>query len=334
MDAFQGYLLFLAKVITVVIAALFLAAGLAGVAGNGRGASQDRLVVRRINDRYRTYKRTLQRRMTSAGNWRQRLRDLRAPGGDPSRRASGPQRPRVFVLRFDGDLRATQVESLREEITAVLTQARRDLDRVVLLLESGGGMIPHYGLATAQMQRLRAAGLHISVTVDRIAASGGYLMAATGHHIVAAPFAVVGSIGVVAQLPNLHRWLKRRDVDMEVLTAGEYKRTLTLLGRNTPEGRAKFQEELEQAHRLFKDFLARNRPGLDLERVGTGEYWYGEQAISLGLVDALGTSDELLRELATGHELYEVTWQRRQRLGQRIGGAIGRALKRIGAGAP
>ncbi|SFM26868.1 inner membrane peptidase. Serine peptidase. MEROPS family S49 [Ectothiorhodospira mobilis] len=332
MDAIQGYLLFLAKAVTVVVAALFLAAGLAGAAGGGRGAGQERLVVRRVNDRHRDFERTLRRRMTSPGGWRERLRALRAPGAARPRRPAGGDRPRIFVLRFHGDLRATQVESLREEVTAVLTQARRHLDRVVLLLESGGGMIPHYGLAAAQIQRLREADLHITVTVDRIAASGGYLMAAAGHRIVAAPFAVVGSIGVVAQLPNLHRWLKRRDVDMEVLTAGEYKRTLTLLGRNTPEGRAKLQEELEQAHRLFKDFLARNRPGLDLERVGTGEYWYGEQAVTLGLVDELATSDGLLCHLAAEHDLYEVTWQRRQPLGRRLGGAIGRILERIGAG--
>ncbi|MCG5534782.1 protease SohB [Ectothiorhodospira mobilis] len=332
MDAIQGYLLFLAKAVTVVVAALFLAAGLASAAGSGRGAGQERLVVRRINDRYRDFERTLKRGMTPRGDWRERLRALRAPGAARPRRPAGGDRPRIFVLRFHGDLRATQVESLREEVTAVLTQARRHLDRVVLLLESGGGMIPHYGLAAAQIQRLREADLHVTVTVDRIAASGGYLMAAAGHRIVAAPFAVVGSIGVVAQLPNLHRWLKRRDVDMEVLTAGEYKRTLTLLGRNTPEGRAKLQEELEQAHRLFKDFLARNRPGLDLERVGTGEYWYGEQAVTLGLVDELATSDGLLCHLAAEHDLYEVTWQRRQPLGRRLGGAIGRILERIGAG--
>ncbi|MFP4079789.1 MAG: protease SohB [Ectothiorhodospira sp.] len=330
MDAIQAYLLFLAKAVTVVVAGLVLASGLAGAAGAGRGNPRDRLVVRRLNDRYRSFERTLKRHTARPWGWRERLRALRR--NEAPTRAPGSQRPRIYVLRFTGDLRAAQVESLREEVTAVLTQARRDLDRVVLILESGGGMIPHYGLAAAQVQRLREAGVHITVTVDRIAASGGYLMATAGDHIVAAPFAVIGSIGVVAQLPNLHRWLKRRDVDMEVLTAGEHKRTLTLLGRNTPEGRAKLQEELEEAHGLFKDFLARHRPGLDLDRVATGEYWYGEQALSLGLVDALDTSDGILQGLAGEHDLYEVTWQRRQRLGQRIGGGIGRILERIGLG--
>ena len=107
----------------------------------------------------------------------------------------------------------------------------------------------------------------MNATFDKVAASGGYMMACIGDRILSAPFAVLGSIGVVAQIPNLHRLLKKHDVDYEVLTAGEYKRTLTVFGENTDKGRQKFQEDLELTHVLFKDFVSRYRPQLDIDQV-------------------------------------------------------------------
>lgn len=228
-------------------------------------------------------------------------------------------RARVFVLRFDGDLMASAVSSLRHEITAVLDVARPDRDEVVLVLESPGGVVHGYGLAASQLARLRAAGLRLTVCVDKVAASGGYMMACVASEIVAAPFAVIGSIGVVAQIPNVHRLLKRHAVDVELLTAGEFKRTLTVLGENTPAGRAKFQQDLDETHGLFKAFVAEWRPSLDLARVATGEHWFGRQALTLGLVDTVGTSDDLLRRRAQEAMLLAVSWTRRRTLAQRLG---------------
>ena len=228
-------------------------------------------------------------------------------------------RTRVFVLRFDGDLMASAVSSLRHEITAVLDVARPDRDEVVLVLESPGGVVHGYGLAASQLARLRAAGLRLTVCVDKVAASGGYMMACVASEIVAAPFAVIGSIGVVAQIPNVHRLLKRHAVDVELLTAGEFKRTLTVLGENTPAGRAKFQQDLDETHGLFKAFVAEWRPSLDLARVATGEHWFGRQALTLGLVDTVGTSDDLLRRRAQEAMLLAVSWTRRRTLAQRLG---------------
>ena len=214
---------------------------------------------------------------------------------------------RVFVLRFDGDTRASNGEQLRLEVSAILTMAT-PADEVVVVLESPGGMVHSYGLAASQLTRIRQHKIPLTAVVDKVAASGGYLMAAVANKVLAAPFALVGSIGVVAQVPNVYRLLKKNDVDVEVLTAGKFKRTLTMFGENTDEGREKFVEELEDVHALFQEFVAENRPGLDLERVATGEAWYGKRALELNLVDELVTSDEYLMHACENKEVFEVRW--------------------------
>jgi serine protease SohB len=139
------------------------------------------------------------------------------------------------------------------------------------------------------------------------------------NHIIAAPFSIIGSIGVLAQIPNLHRFLKKHEVDFEQLSAGEFKRTLTLFGENTEKGREKMQQELEETHQLFKDFIAARRPGLDLSAVATGEHWLGTRALELGLVDALSTSDDYLMNARNDHDLIKVEYSRRKNLQERIG---------------
>lgn len=326
MEFLQDYALFLAKGLTVVALTLVVLATIAAMSQRNRGRDEQ-LTVRHLNQRYRNMERLLRLRVQG---WRALRRFTRETRRQRRKAAQDqPEAPRVYVLRFHGDIRASRVENLREEVSAVLTLARGGTDRIVLCLESAGGLVPSYGLAAAQLARLRDAGLELTVAVDRVAASGGYLMAAIGHRIMAAPFAVVGSIGVVAQIPNIHRLLRRHDVDIELLTAGQHKRTLTILGKNTPEGRAKFQQELEETHGLFKAYLQRFRPQLDLDNLATGEHWYGEQALELKLVDELRTSDDLLMALAREHELYEVSYHRRQPMSRRIGIAFEQALERL-----
>lgn len=177
--------------------------------------------------------------------------------------------PHLFVLDFNGSIDAKEVASLREEVTAVLAVAREG-DEVLLKLESGGGMVHGYGLASSQLDRIKAAGLPLTISVDKVAASGGYMMACIADKIVSAPFAIVGSIGVIAQLPNFNKLLKKHDIEFEQLTAGEYKRTLTMFGENSDKAREKFKEELEETHGLFKDFIRDHRPALDLEKSSNG----------------------------------------------------------------
>lgn len=226
---------------------------------------------------------------------------------------------KIFVLDFKGDIQASAVENLREEITLILATAKAGRDRVVVRLESPGGMVHGYGLAAAQLVRLRDAGFHLTICVDKVAASGGYMMACIANEIISAPFTVVGSIGVVAQVPNFNRLLKEHNVDFELYTAGQYKRTVTMFGENTPEGKAKFEEELQQTHVLFKHFVEKYRPQLNVDKVATGEHWYGQDALDLNLVDKLQTSDEYLLALLPQHDVYVINTRKKATLGEKLG---------------
>ena len=226
---------------------------------------------------------------------------------------------KIYILDFKGDTAASAVESLREEITLILATAKAGRDRVIVRLESPGGMVHGYGLAAAQLVRLRDAGFNLTICVDKVAASGGYMMACIANEIVSAPFAVVGSIGVVAQVPNFNRLLKEKHIDFELYTAGEFKRTVTMFGENTAEGKAKFEEELQQTHELFKHFVEKYRPQLNVEKVATGEHWYGKDALELNLVDKLQTSDEYLLGLLAQHDVYVIDTRRKPTLGEKLG---------------
>jgi len=234
-------------------------------------------------------------------------------------RARKKTNQKVYLLDFNGDTAASAVSSLREEITLVLATAKAGRDRVVVRLESPGGMVHGYGLAAAQLVRLRDAGFHLTICVDKVAASGGYMMACIASEIVSAPFAVVGSIGVVAQVPNFNRLLKEKHIDFELYTAGQFKRTVTMFGENTDEGKAKFEEELQQTHNLFKHFVEKYRPQLNVEKVATGEHWYGQDAIDLNLVDQLKTSDEYLLSLLPQHDVYLIQTRKKPTLGEKLG---------------
>ncbi len=234
---------------------------------------------------------------------------------------------RLFVLDFVGDIKASAVEELREEISAVILAAK-PTDQVLVKIESPGGMVHGYGLAASQLLRLKKAGIRLVASVDKVAASGGYLMACVADQVIAAPFAIVGSIGVVAQVPNLHRLLKKYDVDYQEYTAGEYKRTVSLLGEITPKGEEKFKEQLEETHQLFKHFVSRFREKLSLEKVATGEHWYGEQALSLGLVDEILTSDDFLLRAAKDQTVVKLNFEKKQKLSQKLSNLISTSLSR------
>lgn len=315
------YLLFLAKILTVLAAIGALIAVAARAAH--RGAAPPGLTVERLNDRFEQMALVLKRAVLGKGEWKQALKQSRARA---KARAAGKDRPRgrVFVLDFKGDLRASATAGLREEVSAILAVAGEG-DEVLLRLENAGGTVHEHGLAASQLERLKAAGLKLTVAVDKVAASGGYLMAAVADRILAAPFAIVGSIGVLTQLPNFHRWLEARGVDFEQITAGKYKRTLTLFAENTEEGRRKRREQMEEAHALFKDSIARHRGSVDMEAVATGEAFFGRRALELKLVDELRTSDDYLMEAARERDLLRVKYRFRRRLMERLA-AQARAL--------
>ncbi len=341
MSPLQEYALFFAKSVTIVAVVLIPIMAVSLSKRRDQGDSSGRLRVRRLDDVFRAREAAIRAQLKEDGGllsaaevekkekdktgtgppqargrlaeWtRSQLTRFRPKPGDGHKGAR-----RIYVLNFRGDIRARAVEALREEITAMLAVARPGEDEAVLRLESPGGVVPAYGLAASQLARVRDAGVHLTVCVDRVAASGGYLMAAVADRILAAPFALVGSIGVVGALPNFHRWLKKHDIDFEQHTAGTYKRTLTLFGENTEEDRQKFRDDLEAIHGQFKGFIHHYRPQLDLERTATGEFWLGERALELGLVDQIQTSDDYLMKRRHEAILLELHFHRRERWSQR-----------------
>jgi serine protease SohB len=241
--------------------------------------------------------------------------------------AGDERRKRVYVLDFEGDVEAEGVDSLREEITAVLALAECR-DEVIVRLESPGGMVHAYGLAASQLQRIKDARVPLTICVDRVAASGGYMMACLADRIVAAPFAIIGSIGVVIQLPNFHKILKKNEVDYEVISAGEYKRTLSTFGEITEKGRAKVQEDVEAIHGIFKQWVKSHRPSVDIDAVATGETWVGMQAQQRYLVDDLSTSDEVLVAVCQDADVYEVSYKIKQSLQERFSAVVEASFSR------
>jgi serine protease SohB len=310
------YASFLAKTVTIVIAIIVVLVVIASMRGRGRRSAGGQLHVTKLNDFYKNLRDRLEGSLLDKA----RLKALRkAQAKDLKKdKKSTEAKQRVYVLDFDGDIKASATENMRNEITALLTLATPK-DEVVLRLESGGGMVHSYGLASSQLARIRQAGIPLTICIDKVAASGGYMMACIGNRIISAPFAVLGSIGVVAQLPNVNRLLKKHDIDFEVLTAGEYKRTLTVFGENTEKGREKFQEDLDITHELFKNFVASYRPQLQIDEVATGEVWLGLAAKDKQLVDELKTSDEYLSEKAKTADVFHLHYAERRSLQQRVG---------------
>lgn len=322
MDFIADLGLFVAKAFIIVLAIVLVIAAVTRAGRRGRSDEErGHLRVRKLEDRWKRNLRALERAILPRRAFKALLDSDKKMDKVAKALSAPPQRARVFVVDFDGNMRASQLSGLREEIGAILL-AGRDGDEVVVRLKSPGGLVYAYGLAASQLERVRQRGLKLTVAIDQIAASGGYMMAAVADQILAAPFAVVGSIGVVAGFPNFHRWLERRDIDFELLTAGKYKRTLTMFGKNTEEGRTKFQAELEVAHGLFKSHIARFRPQLDLEQVATGEHWYGQDALRLGLVDRIATSDDYLLAMRDRVEVIQIDWVPHRRFFERLGNSV------------
>ena len=329
MEFFTEYASFLAKTVTLVIAILVVLASFAALRSKGRRKSAGQLQVSKLNDFYKGLRERLEQTLLDKDQLKAlRKGEAKSEKSEKKRKSKPETKSRVFVLDFDGDIKASATESLRHEITALLSLATPK-DEVVLRLESGGGMVHSYGLASSQLARIRQAGVPLTVCIDKVAASGGYMMACIGEKIISAPFAILGSIGVVAQLPNVNRLLKKHDIDFEVLTAGEYKRTLTVFGENTEKGREKFQEDLDITHQLFKNFVSRYRPQLAIDEVATGEVWLGVAALDKQLVDELQTSDEYLATKARTAEVFHLHYAERKSLQERVGLAASGSVDRV-----
>ncbi len=344
-EFFFNYGLFLLKALTIVVAIIvIIAVSVAAGMRTRKTTREGHIEVTKLNDEIDHLRDTLcetvvdpyalktelkQRHKAEKAQHKANVKKIKqAAKQEPGQTGEQDRKRRLFVLDFHGDMKASAVASLRREITAVLSLAETQ-DEVLVRLESGGGMVHAYGLASSQLQRINDHHIPLTVCVDKVAASGGYMMACVASKLLAAPFAIIGSIGVVAQLPNFHRLLKKNDIDFEMITAGEYKRTLTIFGENTEKGREKFVEDIEDIHTLFKDFVRQHRPQLDIEKVATGEIWFGQRAIDHALVDELMTSDEYIVTACEDADVFEVKYREKKSLPEKLGMAVHSAVDAV-----
>lgn len=331
MEFLVEYGAFLLKAVTIVVSILIVVGGIISLSARPKSQADGELVIKKLNDELDDHKEQLEdaildkellKKMAKDKKKEEKEKEKTAKKAAKSKAETEPEeKKRVFVLDFDGDIKASEVELLRHEISAILTMATPD-DEVVVTLESGGGMVHSYGLASSQLQRIRDKKIPLTICVDKVAASGGYMMACLADKIVAAPFAIIGSIGVVAQLPNFNRLLKKHDVDFELFTAGEYKRTVTMFGHNSAKAKDKFQSDLEDTHELFKDHVGQYRNNLNVEAVATGDIWYGQQALENGLIDQIGTSDQYLVDACEQSDVFTVRYEYKKTLQEKLGIAV------------
>ena len=308
--------LFIGESLIIVISIVAVIIVIGAVSQKSKPDEQGRLTVKHLNDMFRDVKNTVRLAVMEKADYKKLVKQEHQDKKQKVKAArckkdkeDSNEKKCLYVVDFHGDIKASAATGLSAEISAILAVAREN-DEVLIRLESQGGLVHSYGFATAELERLIDRNIRVTVSVDKVAASGGYMMASVAHHIIAAPFAVIGSIGVVAQLPNVHRLLKKNNIDIEQHTAGEYKRTLTILGENTDKGRTKFLEDLEKTHQLFKRHIAKYRSTVNLEEVATGEIWYGQEAVDKKLVDRIGTSaDYIFSAINEGTETYQIKWE-------------------------
>lgn len=324
MNALQTIGIFAAQTFLILFAIIAIIIVIAIIASKASHKSE--IQIELIHKKYKHFRNLLKAQTLTKSERKELKKKLKEEQKAHEAQAHGHEK-KIFLIDFEGDVKASAVQNLREEVTAVLTIATPE-DEVVVRVESPGGVVHGYGLAASQLLRVREKGIPLTVCIDKVAASGGYLMSCTANKILCAPFAIVGSIGVVAQVPNLFRVLKKHDVDFKEYTAGEYKRTVSLLGEITPKGEEKFKEQLEETHVLFKNFVHKFRPTLNITEIATGEYWYGEQALGKGLIDEIRTSDDYLLGLSEKHQIVKVKFEHHESLSEKLSGIMGKALRK------
>lgn len=315
-DFLASYGLFFAKLTTLFILLVLFLIIIVAIISKTKHKETGKVAIKSLNEKFLEMQRCLQHAFLADKTFKKLSKEDHK--NEKKKAEHGSERKKTYFLHFNGDIRASQVHELRELITAILLVATPE-DEVVLALESGGGLIHSYGLAASQLQRLRDKDIPLTIVIDKVAASGGYMMACVANRILAAPFAIIGSIGVLLQMPNFHRFLKHNHIDFEQLSAGEFKRTLTIFGENTSKDRQKMQAELDEAHALFKAFIQQNRPHLDINHIATGEHWFGTRALELRLIDALSTSDDYLLELSKNSDIYELKYETKKTIVEKLG---------------
>ena len=333
LEFLSHYALFLAQAVTIVVAIVAVLIAIVALSSKQK-SKKGELQVTDLSEQIKETKKSIEEQLLTASQLKLKAKEDKKNLKEAQKKEKKSAKdkadlclaPQMYVIDFKGSIDAKEVASLREEITAILSVATPN-DEVFVRLESGGGMVHGYGLAASQLQRLKDKQIPLTISVDKVAASGGYMMACVANKIIAAPFSIIGSVGVIAQIPNFNKVLKKHDVEFEQLTAGQYKRTLTMFGENDDLGREKFKQELEETHQLFKHFVSEHRPQLDIEKIATGEHWYGTQAFELNLIDQIQTSDDYLLAQLEDKHIVQVQYQKSKKLSEKLGKSVAHSVE-------
>ena len=323
MEFVSNYGLFLAKAVTILIFIWVVLSLIASLAHKPQEI--DQVEIKNLNKKFDNLKLLMQKSLLSKKDAKHLVKENKKA---LKKKKHIEDRQRVFVLNFVGNIKASAVKHLRKEITALLSVATPQ-DEVVVCLENAGGMVHEHGFASSQLERIKQRNIPLTVAVDKVAASGGYMMACVADKIIAAPFSIIGSIGVIAQIPNFNRLLEKHGVDYEQIKAGELKRTLTMFGKNTDEDRERFTEQMEDTHELFKEFVKDNRQQVNIQEIATGEHWLGKRALELKLVDELMTSDDYLLLKSETADVYEITHVAPKSITEKIKGNAQAAYEKV-----
>lgn len=324
MEFISDYGLFAAKAVTILVFIWVLLSLI--VALTHKQQDNEQIEIKNISEKYKNIKLMMQRSLLSKKEIKALVKQHKKIKKSSEKNTA--DKKRVFVINFVGNIKASAAKHLRKEITALLAVATPQ-DEVVICLENAGGLVHEHGFAASQLQRIKQRNIPLTVAVDKVAASGGYMMACVADRIVAAPFSILGSIGVVAQMPNFNRLLDRHGIDFEQITAGELKRTLTMFGKNTDEDRAKFTEQMEDTHELFKEFVSEQRSQINIQEIATGEHWLGKRALELNLVDELITSDDYLLRLSEAADIYQIKHSEPKNFSEKIMGSAQLAMEKV-----
>ena len=305
-ELLSNYGLFLLKTLTVVISIVLI---LSFIMSTRNNKTEGDITIKNINEEFSLLEENIKKNLLGKSEFKKFIK-LRKK----NKKTNGK---RLFVLDFKGNIKASEIVSLRREISGIILSYQKS-DEVLLRLENSGGTVHEHGLAAAQLKRLKDKNIPLTICVDKVAASGGYMMACVANKIIASPFAIIGSIGVLAQVPNFNKLLKNKGIDFEQHTAGNYKRTVTMFGENTDKDREKLGEQLQDIHVLFKDFITTNRKNIDIDKVATGEYWYGPKALELNLIDGIMTSDEYILSMIKEFEIFHIQYKKLKTLSDKI----------------
>lgn len=335
LDLLLQYVLFLAEVTTIAIAVLLVVVGILSFSAKQKkelksGKLEITNLSEKLKETHDQIKESIYPKSYIKNLLKQESKDKKAQKKQDKKNKDTDQeanhKPRLFIIEFDGDIKASAVVTLQHTLNAILPIADKTKDEILIKLESAGGMVHTYGLAASQLDRIKQHGIKLNIVIDKVAASGGYMMACVADKIIAAPFAIIGSIGVLGQVPNFNRLLEKHNIEFEQHTAGEFKRTLTMFGKNDSKARHKFQEELELTHDLFKKHITSHRQNLDIENIATGEHWFGQVALEKNLIDKLATSDDIILDYYKTHDLYEVSYEHKKSLSEKLSHAANLAM--------